>query len=197
MEFLFLTPLKRISLNLDVIIRKVLINIITAFSDQKVEDLIKEEKFDELTGEKNAKKKKNLKKKHKNKTNKKDNSDYCKEIAAEIIEKIICEIEESFILQNDNTTEKPATQPILSKNSTSVDFSKSAKTIIQVTTKPKFYRTEAQKYQNKRMNSYKYTKKSSNSTHTTPKIHTTKVQKSAKTSCEVTPTKSEKVSKFQ
>ena len=107
-----MTPLKRISLNLDVIIRKVLINIITAFSDQKVEDLIKEEKFDELTGEKNAKKKKNLKKKHKNKTNKKDNSDYCKEIAAEIIEKIICEIEESFILQNDNTTEKPATQLI-------------------------------------------------------------------------------------
>ena len=191
-EFLFFTQLDRLGINFDIVSRKILLSIISAYSDKKAEDLIKESKSVLIVPKCTKPKKKRKPIKKNNKQNKPLEPgknplavDPCKEIDRDSMDEPISSIELQTKSQIISSNKEQSIFPIAS----SPVKQPSTNTLTQVNNK-KFFPREAANKQFKRPQSYRNPKKVFNAS-----IHKSQ---STKTSAQVTPTKPEQVStKFQ
>lgn len=218
-ESLYFTPLDKIGTLTNVVYRKTLIRILTALAEKEADNLIKDEKLFEKT-EKNIQPiKKKPRKKYKKKEKKTPlTEEQCREIAFDLLNKVISELEEKAEFQKQKPKAKPNLNPNLEplKNESFALIKPICNSQKIITEKPinldqaknptnnhntngytngqkkQYYRKDYYKKQTKRPHSSKTSKKNPNSDHSIPKSNT------AKTSQQVTPTKPEGTkSKFQ
>lgn len=201
-ESLYFSSLDKLSTLTNIIYRKILINILTALAAQQAENLIKNEKI----CEKNDKPQHPIKKKNKKKYKKKDkkippNEEFYKEIASDLLYKVIGELEEKPEFQMDKSFDtgkfdqisvnKPGNLSIktcMGNDNKMQNKQKGGNTRNGGYTngqKKQYYRKDCYKKQTKRPHSSNTAKKPLDSDHSTPLCNT------AKTSHEVTPTKPE------
>ena len=215
-EFLHFSTLDRICSSLDLVCKKVLINIASAISEKKAEDLIKDSKTEESPKKFQINKKKTNKKRKFTSQKKITQSCTYKEIAEDILNNIISELEENpeFQVKRSSLTSKPQSRPALDtlkpkpeehKQSTPINSFKTLNSYNSCgssnshssvnshnsykSSKPQqVYRKDYHKKPTKRPHSSQT--KPHNASQSTHKIQT------SKTSAEVTPTKPE-TSKFK
>ena len=108
-EFLHFSTLDRICSSLDLVCKKILISIASAISEKKAEDLIKDSKTEESPKKFQISKKKSNKKRKFNNQRKKTQSRSYKEIAEDILNNIISELEENpeFQVKKSAINSKP------------------------------------------------------------------------------------------
>ena len=215
-EFLHFSPLDRVFTSLDLVCKKILINIASALSEKKAEDLIKDSKTEESSKKFQTKKKSSNKKRKFNNQKKRAQNDTYKEIAEDIINNIINELEENpeFQVKKPGLSYRPQTRPTIDTLKPKPEEKKQENPVSSSTTmnsynscesnnsrssvnsfnshrssKPQqVYRKDYHRKPTKRPHSSQT--KPHSSSQLTPKVQT------AKTSAEVTPTKPE-TSKFK
>ncbi|OMJ75100.1 hypothetical protein SteCoe_25837 [Stentor coeruleus] len=223
-ESLYFTPNDKIGTLTNVVYRKTLIGILTALAEKEADNLIKDEKL----CEKIEKPVQVIKKKHRKKYKKKEKKiplteEQCREIAFDLLNKVISELEEKAELQKEKTElqkekaelqkEKPNPKPQKNEsfalikpicNSQKIITEKPIDEIKNPTYNNHNHNgyTNGQKKQYYRKDNYKKQTKRPHSSKTTKKTpnsdHSIPKSQTAKTSQQVTPTKPEGTkSKFQ